>query len=178
MNSSNSLQVDFLTQLQMSANQLLSFAISLTKNDFEAEDLYQDTVFLALKNKEKFNKGTNFIAWTKTIMRNTFINNYRQKKRFKELFNKNISSYFFNKKEGENSSETDLNVKEINALIDQIDERFSTPFRLYVQGFSYEEIAEQLGLPMGTVKSRIFFARKHLQQAYNRMFDSSKHKEK
>ena len=98
MNASNSLPVDFFTQLQTSANQLLSFAISLTKNNFEAEDLYQDTVFLALKNKEKFNTGTNFIAWTKTIMRNTFINNYRQKKRFKNLFTKNVSSYFFNNK--------------------------------------------------------------------------------
>jgi RNA polymerase sigma-70 factor (ECF subfamily) len=156
---------------------LLSFAISLTKNDFEAEDLYQDTVFLALKNKEKFNAGTNFTAWTKTIMRNTFINNYRQKKRFKELFNKNISSYFFNKKEGENGSEMDMNVKEINQLIDQIDDRFSIPFRLYFQGFSYEEIAGQLDLPMGTVKSRIFFARKHLKQAYELHFDISKNSE-
>lgn len=171
MNASNSLPVDFITQLQRSASQLLSFAISLTKNDFEAEDLYQDTVFLALKNKEKFNKGTNFIAWTKTIMRNTFINNYRQKKRFKELFNKNISSYFFDKKESENGSEIGLNVKEINQLIDQIDERFRIPFQLYFQGFSYEEIAEQLELPMGTVKSRIFFARKHLKQAYEQHFD-------
>ena len=170
MNASNSLPVDFITQLQTSTNQLLSFAISLTKNNFEAEDLYQDTVFLALKNKEKFNAGTNFIAWTKTIMRNTFINNYRQKKRFKNLFNKNVSSYFFNKKETENASETDLNVKEINELIDQIDERFSTPFRFYIQGFSYEEIAEKLDLPMGTVKSRIFFARKHLKQAYELYF--------
>ncbi len=178
MNASNSLPVDFMTQLQRSANQLLSFAISLTKNDFEAEDLYQDTVFLALKNQEKFNTGTNFIAWTKTIMRNTFINNYRQKKRFKNLFNKNVSSYFFSKKESENASEMDLNVKEINELIDQIDERFSTPFRLYIQGFSYEEIAEKLDLPMGTVKSRIFFARKHLKQAYELYFNLPESKEK
>ena len=63
-----------------------------------------------------------------------------------------------------------MNVKEINELIDQIDERFSAPFRLYSQGFSYEEISKQLDLPMGTVKSRIFFARKHLKEAYELYF--------
>lgn len=170
MNTSNLLPVDFFSQLQMSTNQLLSFAISLTKNNVEAEDLYQDTVFLALKNKEKYSAGTNFMAWVKTIMRNAFINDYRKKKRFNNLLNKGVSSYFFDKKTDENASEMVMNIKEINEMIDQIDERFSAPFRLYTQGYSYEEISKKLKLPMGTVKSRIFFARKHLKEAYEKYF--------
>ena len=170
MDTSNLLPLDFFGQLQRSTNQLLSFAISLTKNNVEAEDLYQDTVFLALKNQEKYSNGTNFMAWAKTIMRNTFINGYRKKKRFNTLLTKGVSSYFFDNKTSENTSEIMLNVKEINKMIDQIDKRFSEPFRLYIQGYAYEEIANMLQLPMGTVKSRIFFARKHLKEAYEHYF--------
>lgn len=171
MNPTNHISFDFSESLQLSTKQLLSFALSLTKNNSDAEDLYQDTVFLALKNKEKFSIGTNFTAWLKTIMRNTFINNYRKQKRFKNILAKGVGGYFFGKKISENSTEVDMNVKEIEKLIGKIDDRFKTPFLMYYTGFSYDEIAEKLDLPMGTVKSRIFFARKHLKVSYDKLFE-------
>ena len=171
MDASNKISFDFPSQLQGSSNQLLAFALSLTKNNNDAEDLLQDTVFLALKNQEKFSRGTNFVAWLKTIMRNTFINNYRKQKRFNNILAKGVGGYFFSKKASENATEVDLNVQEIEHLIDDIDERFSVPFRMYHQGYSYEEITKKLKLPMGTVKSRIFFARKHLKEAYKAQFE-------
>jgi RNA polymerase sigma factor (sigma-70 family) len=170
MNPTNHISLDFSQNLQSSTKQLLSFAMSLTKNNSDAEDLYQDTVFLAFKNKDKFSTGTNFTAWLKTIMRNTFINNYRKQKRFQNILAKGVGGYFFGAKSSENSTEADMNVKEIERLIGDIDERFKTPFLMYFTGFSYDEIAEQLDLPMGTVKSRIFFARKHLKESYNTLF--------
>ena len=103
-------------------------------------------------------------------MRNTFINNYRKQKRFQSILAKGVGGYFFGTKSSENTTDTDMNVKEIEKLVGDIDERFKTPFLLYFTGYSYEEIAEQLDLPMGTVKSRIFFARKHLKASYNNLF--------
>ncbi len=171
MSPTNHIRFDFSEHIQISTNQLLSFAMSLTKNNSDAQDLYQDTVFLALKNKEKFSVGTNFTAWLKTIMRNTFINNYRKQKRFQTILAKGVGGYFFGKKSSENSTDVDMNVKEIKKLIGNIDERFKTPFLMYYTGFSYDEIAKELDLPMGTVKSRIFFARKQLKKSYNMLFD-------
>ncbi len=171
MNSINHISFDFSESLQLSNKSLYSFAMSLTKNNSDAEDLYQDTVFLALKNREKFSIGTNFTAWCKTIMRNTFINNYRKQKRFQAILAKGVGGYFFGKKSSENSTDVDMNVKEIEKLIGNIDDRFKTPFLMYYTGFSYDEIAERLDLPMGTVKSRIFFARKHLKNSYNTLFE-------
>ena len=177
MAANNHISVDFASQLQSNTNHLMAFAFSLTKNDNDAEDLLQDTVFLALKNQEKFSAGTNFVAWIKTIMRNTFINNYRKQKRFKNILAKGVGGYFFSKKTSENTTDVDMNVQEIEILIDKIDERFSVPFRLYHQGYSYEEITKKLKLPMGTVKSRIFFARKHLKTAYQQHFSEMLDKE-
>ncbi len=171
MNPTNHISLDFSRNIQSSTKQLLSFAMSLTKNNNDAEDLYQDTVFLALKNREKFSAGTNFTAWLKTIMRNTFINNYRKQKRFQNILAKGVGGYFFGKKAADNTTESDMNLKEIEKLIENIDNRFKIPFLMYFKGYSYEEIAEQLELPMGTVKSRIFFARKHLKASYNTLFE-------
>ena len=170
MSPTNHISFDFSESLQVSTKQLLSFAMSLTKNNSDAQDLYQDTVFLALKNKEKFSIGTNFTAWLKTIMRNTFINNYRKQKRFQKILAKGVGGYFFGKKSSENTTEVDMNVKEIEKLIANIDDRFKNPFLMYYTGYSYDEIAERLDLPMGTVKSRIFFARKHLKASYDVLF--------
>ena len=106
------------------------------------------------------------------INRNIFINNYRKQKRFQNILAKGVGGYFFGKKASENSTEVDMNVQEIERLIGDIDERFKTPFLMYYTGYSYDEIAERLDLPMGTVKSRIFFARKHLKAAYNKLFEN------
>ena len=176
MNASNSLPVDFITQLQTSTNQLLSFAISLTKNNFEAEDLYQDTVFLALKNKEKFNAGTNFIAWTKTIMRNTFINNYRKRRHdlnyteqvttteslYDEVLDREARAYA---SDPEAHAFTNFFKHDLNRALEELPEDFRIVIVLAdIEGFSYKEISEMVGCPIGTVMSRLHRGRHLLQR--------------
>ena len=158
---------------QKSASQLYAFAMSLTKEASDAEDLYQETLFLALKNGEKFREGTNFMAWMKTIMRNAFINGYRRRKRFLAYVNDKAGSYFNHKPQARNGAESNILMDELGAIIDEVDPRFSTPFQLFYQGYSYDEIAEELELPLGTVKSRIFIARRQIKKAYDRLYDTS-----
>ncbi len=146
-------------------NQLYAFALSLTKESNDAEDLYQETMFLALRNSEKFREGTNFMAWMKTIMRNAFINGYRKKKRFQTYVNTKTSHVAVDKEQTSNDAQSNIMMDELNGLIDRIDDRFKTPFRLFYEGFSYDEIAAKLEVPLGTVKSRIFIARRQLKEA-------------
>lgn len=149
---------------------LESFALSLTKDMEDSRDLFQETVFKALKNKEKFRIGTNFKAWIMTLMRNTFINNYRRKKR-SQTTSAPTDSYIFATADSveSNHGESNLAMQELMKLMDSIDEKLRTPFWMYYQGMSYQEIADQLGSPLGTVKSRIFFARKELQAKINHL---------
>lgn len=154
-----------------SADQLYAFAVSLTKDSFDAEDLYQETIYLALKNSEKFKQGTNFMAWMKTIMRNSFINGYRRNRRFLTYVNERINAYFTEKPNSINLGESNIALGELSSIIDGIDKRFSEPFLLFYQGYAYEEIAESLKLPLGTVKSRIFIARRRIKEIYNSFYE-------
>lgn len=165
--------MDISNQIQNSTSGLQAFALRLTKNPYDAEDLLQETIFLALKHSDKFRGGTNFNAWVKTIMRNTFINNYRKNKRFMKYVSQKISSYFYDKPEAKNNAESNIMFKELIEIIDELDEKFRAPFMMYYEGFSYEEISEKLGLPLGTVKSRIFFARKHIKAGYKAYYEHS-----
>lgn len=153
-----------------SSDQLFAFAISLTKDSSDAQDLYQDTIFLALKSSDKFREGTNFMAWMKTIMRNSFINGYRRNKRFLNYVNEKINNYFTDKPREQNQAESTIMMKELSGIIEGIDQRFSTPFKLYYQGYSYDEISEKLELPLGTVKSRIFIARRRIREIFDNYY--------
>ena len=144
-----------------------SFALSLTKNMDDSKDLFQETVFKALKNREKFRIGTNFKAWIMTLMRNTFINEYRRKKRSSVTSAPSDSLYFTQGTPGTtvtNDGVTNMAVAELMGMLDSIDEKLRQPFWMYYLGMSYQEIADALEAPLGTIKSRIFFARKELQQ--------------
>ncbi len=141
---------------------LQSFALSLTKDMEDSKDLVQETIFKALKNKDKFRIGTNFKAWIMTLMRNTFINNYRKKKRSQTDLAP-TDSYVFAAASEENSGESNMATKELMAILNSIDEKLREPFWMYYIGMSYQEISDALDTPLGTIKSRIFFARKELQ---------------
>lgn len=154
---------------------LKAFAYRLTQNQEDANDLMQETIFLALKNKDKFRGGTNFNAWIKTIMRNTFINNYRRNKRFMNYIGQKISAYFHEKPQAKNDGESTVLLQEIHEIIDRLDDKFSVPFLMYYKGYTYEEIAQQLDTPLGTIKSRIFFARKEMKTAIKQKFGSVEH---
>ncbi|HMR93168.1 MAG TPA: RNA polymerase sigma factor [Chitinophagaceae bacterium] len=161
---------DFNNLLVDNADFLKPFAVNLTKDTETANDLYQETLYKALANQEKYNTGTNIKAWLFTIMRNIFINNYRRKAKQRTIFDNSDNDYLLNMKQVSvnNNAEVSLRMKEINTAIQQLPEIFKTPFVLYYEGYRYQEIADALGEPLGTVKSRIHFARKLLKERISR----------
>ncbi len=161
---------EFNAVLLENADFLKPFAVNLTKDNESANDLYQETLYKALANQEKYNVGTNIKAWLFTIMRNIFINDYRRRAKQKTLFDNSATDYLINLKQVSvsNAAESSLRMKEINEAIHQLPEIFKTPFMLYFDGYKYQEIADVLGEPLGTVKSRIHFARKLLKERLTR----------
>ena len=161
---------EFNSVLLENADFLKPFAVNLTKDNETANDLYQETLYKALANQEKYNVGTNIKAWLFTIMRNIFINDYRRRAKQKTIFDNSAGDYLINLKQVSvrNTAESSLQVKEINEAIHQLPEIFKTPFTLYFDGYKYQEIADVLGEPLGTVKSRIHFARKLLKDRVTR----------
>lgn len=143
---------------------LKAFAYNLTQNMEDARDLYQETAFRAIKNKEKFNPGTNFKAWLMTIMKNIFINNYRRKVKQNTIMDNTDDQYFINSaKKVKNSAESDIMMEELTQMVEDLEEGLKVPFMLHYLGYKYQEIADFMQLPLGTIKSRIFFARRDLK---------------
>jgi len=197
--------LEFNKLLLNNADFLKPFAINLTKDSESAKDLFQETLYKALANQEKYNVGTNIKAWLFTIMRNIFINDYRRKAKQRTIFENTSDEYFANLNQGSvanaaesnirikeikqqvifdhtpndfllnykqptviNEAEAGLRIKEIYEAVYQLPEIFKTPFLLYFEGYKYHEIAEQLNEPLGTIKSRIHFARKLLKEQISR----------
>ena len=162
--------LEFNEMLLTNADFLKPFAINLTRDNEAANDLYQETLYKALANKEKYNVGTNIKAWLFTIMRNIFINDYRRKAKQKTIFDSTPNEYLINLKQASisNAAESSMRMKEINKAIQELPEIFKTPFLLYFDGYKYNEIADVLHEPLGTIKSRIHFARKLLKEQISR----------
>jgi RNA polymerase sigma-70 factor (ECF subfamily) len=144
---------------------LMSFAYQLTTNKEEAEDLLQDTTLKALTNEDKFADDTNLKGWIFTIMRNIFINNYRQTVRKATILDQTDDLYHLNisQESGLITPDGSYSVKEITQAINSFNDEYRIPFSMHIAGYKYSEIAQHLDLPLGTVKSRIFFARQRLQ---------------
>jgi RNA polymerase sigma factor (sigma-70 family) len=149
---------------------LKPFAINLTRDNEAAKDLYQETLYKALANQEKYNDGTNIKAWLFTIMRNIFINNYRRAAKQKTVFDNSTNDFLLNNNQltVANVAESTIEMKEIKKAIYNLPEIFKTPFSLYFDGYKYHEIADALNEPLGTIKSRIHFARKLLKEQITR----------
>lgn len=147
---------------------MLNFAYMLTSNREDAYDLLQDTTLKALDNEIKYVEKTNFKGWVFTIMRNIFINNYRRMARVATVVDQTENLYHLNLSQdsGIESPEGAFSVMEITNYINQLPDEYRIPFSLHIAGFIYTDIAKKMGLPLGTVKSRIFFARKKLQQRF------------
>jgi len=159
--------IEFNQQLINQRTPLTNFAHSLTMNTEDAKDLLQDTFFKAISYKDKFVDATNLKAWLYTIMRNTFINNYRRNVKKKQLITETNDSTLL--KQSINYSftnaESSVNLKQINKAVDALSDDYKIPFQRYFDGYKYKEIADEMSLPIGTVKSRIFLARKQLMTA-------------
>ncbi len=168
LNTMSSLEFDQM--LLSNADYLKPFAFTLTRDNEAAKDLMQETLYRALSNKEKYNVGTNLKAWMYTIMRNIFINDYRKKARQQTVFDNTSNDFLLNHNQTAvaNSAEVNLKLKDIQASIHELPEIFKHPFVLYYEGYKYNEIAALLKEPLGTIKSRIHFARKLLKEQMNR----------
>jgi RNA polymerase sigma-70 factor (ECF subfamily) len=156
---------NFNQMLVSNAEFLKPFAITLTRDNEQAKDLFQETLYRALANKDKYHVGTNLKAWLYTIMRNIFINNYRRKSKQNTIFDSTPNDFLldFNQGAVANDAITKINMKEVQEAIHNLPDIFKTPFMLYFEGFKYHEIANMLHEPLGTIKSRIHFARKLLK---------------
>ena len=144
---------------------LLNFAYMLTTDKDDAEDLLQDTTLKALDNEDKYIDNVNFKGWVFTIMRNIFINNYRRAVRSQTIVDQTEDLYHLNlpQESGFDTPDGSYTVKEIMKVINNFSEEYRIPFTMHIEGYKYHEIAEHMDLPIGTVKSRIFFARRRLQ---------------
>ncbi|MFM2139540.1 MAG: hypothetical protein RJA57_1847 [Bacteroidota bacterium] len=161
---------EFSQYLVSQSDFLRPFAINLTRDSEAANDLYQETLYKALANHDKYHAGTNIKAWLFTIMRNIFINNYRRKAKQRTIFDNSGNDYLLDQNQAHvaNKAEGSLRMKEIQEAIAGLPDIFKTPFLLYFDGYKYNEIADMLQEPLGTIKSRIHFARKLLKEQISR----------
>ncbi|HEU0065582.1 MAG TPA: RNA polymerase sigma factor [Flavisolibacter sp.] len=155
---------DFQELVIMNTDMLKPYALALTRDLDKARDLCQETLYKALAYKEHYKPGTNIKAWMCTIMRNIFINDYRRN-RTKKIVLKEIQ---YRQKWFENTSESSFRFKEIQEVIYNMPVIFKTSCILYMQGYKYDEIALALNQPLGTIKSRIHFAKKIMQKRLER----------
>lgn len=157
-------QIEFSQKFLKMESLLRAFAHSLTKDEEAAHDLYQETAYKAFRYREHFHPATNLRAWVMTIMKNTFINHYRRKKRQQTLYDRTDNDFLLNSASvSGNHGEGRITMEEIHKAIHSLDDHLRVPFLMQYQGFQYEEIADVLDIPLGTVKSRIHFARKRLK---------------
>lgn len=165
-------QLEFHDRFEKMSALLQAFAYNLTKNSDDAKDLYQETAFRALTNRDKFRPGTNFKAWLFTIMKNIFINNYRRKAKANTIMDSTDNLYFLNASAAltPNAAESSIMMKELTKMVISLEDSIRVPFLMHYQGYRYQEIADYLELPLGTVKSRIFFARKELKDQVQRHY--------
>jgi RNA polymerase sigma-70 factor, ECF subfamily len=164
--------LEFHQNLQFLSESLNAFAYSLTKNSEDAKDLYQETAFRAINNKEKFRPETNFKAWTFTIMKNIFINNYRKKVKSNTILDSTDNMFFIDSGPNTITNDAGRNIlmDELQEMITSLEDNIRIPFVMHHEGYKYNEIAEMFDLPLGTVKSRIFFARKALKDMIKRSY--------
>lgn len=147
---------------------LLNFAFVLTSNRDDAYDLLQDTTLKVLDSSDLYQDDTNFKGWVFTIMRNIFINNYRRVVRSATVIDQTDDLYHLNLSQdsGLETPEGSFGAKEITDAINEFPDKYRIPFSMHVAGYKYGEIAEKMQLPLGTIKSRIFFARQQLQTRF------------
>lgn len=156
---------DFQKRLLGLQDNLLSFAYKLTSDYDDAHDLLQDTTCKALANEKKYVDDSNFKSWVFTIMRNLFINNYRRIVRTQTIVDKSDDLYQLNLPQVESPETPDNSyaLTEVSRVVAELSDDYRIPFMMHFSGYKYQEIAEHMDLPLGTVKSRIFFAKQKLQ---------------
>lgn len=159
-------ELEFHNLLDGNTEFLNPFAISLTRDTQAARDLFQDTICHALHNRQKYQEGTNIRAWLFVLMRNIFINGYRRQRRqnfIRQSYTTEISNILY-RPFSSSDPLSQMHAREIQTAVARLPENFKKPLQLYLEGYRYHEIAHLLAQPLGTIKSRIHFARKQLRR--------------
>jgi RNA polymerase sigma-70 factor (ECF subfamily) len=156
--------LEFNHLVTVHSSHLKGFAIHFTKNTEDAEDLIQDTLYKALRYKDHFQDGTNFKGWLYTIMRNIFINGYKRKKLQQQVSQAAQQDFIMNSIPSEDAVNGGMDYQEMTKSIANLPQEYKKPFQMYLDGYHYDEIAQNMEIPIGTVKSRIFHARQKLMQ--------------
>lgn len=158
--------LEFSHSLENLTSSLKPFALKLTKDLEDANDLLQETLLKAFVNRDKFAEGTNLKAWLYTIMKNTFITNYQRMIRRATFIDTTDNLHYINSSSSitQNLAYSRFALQDMKREIENLDDVYKTPFMLHFQGFKYYEIAERLNIPIGTVKNRIHIARKELKK--------------
>lgn len=156
----------FKYQVSDESNPLRAYALKLTHDMDDANDLVQETMLKAFVNEEKFQEGTNLKGWLYTIMKNIFINKYRRAVKSNIFNDPTENQYFLNSSSltHRNDGEGNLIMNEITKALAGLNDNLKTPFLMSYRGYKYEEIANSLQIPLGTVKVRIHNARKELMK--------------
>ncbi|HAA01184.1 MAG TPA: RNA polymerase subunit sigma [Flavobacteriales bacterium] len=160
--------IEFNQHVIMMRPRLKAFAVSLTSDQEDAKDLLQDTILKAFTYREKFTDSTNLGAWLFTIMKNTFINNYRRRKKAdrKSVVTKDLHFVNIPQTKGSISPESTYSENELLKGISELSDEYRIPFNMHLEGHKYKDIADEVGVPIGTVKSRIFLARQILMKKF------------
>ena len=157
--------LEFTYTIDKLSGTLKPYALRLTRDMEDANDLLQETLLKAFSNREKYTDGTNFKAWMYTIMKNTFITNYQRMMRKNTFIDSTDNLHYINSSSAsiENSAYSKFAMTDIDKAIEKLNDVYKAPFMMHFSGFKYHEIADKLDIPIGTVKNRIHIARKELK---------------
>jgi len=165
-------QEDFEEEIIPHLDAMYNFALRLTSDPNDAEDLVQDTIVKAFRFFSSYEKGTNAKAWLFRILKNSYINNYRKKSKQPNQVDYDEVSSFYETIRADRTDTSDLEDRMFRELIDddisnaleELPEDFRTVVLLCdVEGFTYEEIANMLDVPIGTIRSRLHRGRNLLK---------------
>jgi RNA polymerase sigma factor (sigma-70 family) len=159
-------QIEFNHRVKDQYKPLKNFALRLTRDPEEAVDLTQETMLKAFINHGKFREGTNLKAWLYTIMKNIFINQYRRQVNRPVVTDDTENQYYINShsQKAPNLGEGRMILQDISRAINTLSKNLRIPFEMAFEGYKYEEIADHMSVPLGTVKIRIHNARKKLKE--------------
>jgi RNA polymerase sigma-70 factor (ECF subfamily) len=163
---------EFIKEALPHEDALYNYALKISGNSDDAQDLVQETYYKAYRHFDKFQTGTNSKAWMFMILKNSFINDYRKSKREPYILDYEQIQNFYDNVKSDRAQENNLDKEfyndllddELTAAIDQLPTKMREVFLLCdLDGNSYEETAELVGCPVGTVRSRLHRARHMLQ---------------
>lgn len=141
---------------------LQKFAYKLCRSQEDAEDLVQASVLKAIEKKDMFTEGTSLFSWTSKIMYNLFVSNYRRRVKFESQFD---PEDFISRQQTPPQQEQNLELHNVNEAMKELsDEHRNILVMVCVKGLQYKQVAQMLGVPVGTVRSRLSRAREQLHE--------------